>query len=730
VKRLNTGKIGILAVATLSGVAILAPAQQAKPKVDGPWMNTSLAPEQRADLVLKEMTLDEKIGLLHGEGMPDWPGMPPAIMAVQSQGNGGAGFVLGVPRLGIPLIQMTDAAYGVRNSGDNGRYSTALPSNLGSTASWDLDGACRYGALIGSEMRAQGYNMTLGGGVNLTREPRNGRTFEYMGEDPLLAGLMVGSRIKCEGEQKVISDIKHYALNDQESGRNSVDVKIGERAMRESDLLAFELGVRTGDPKAVMCSYNGVNGNYACENQYLLTDVLKRDWKFKGFVVSDWGGTHSTEKASAAGLDQEQPLDSFYGPKLKAAVEAGRVSQAELDEHVRRVLYAEFASGIVDSPKTKAVPDVEGGLKTAREIEQESIVLLKNAKAVLPLSKTVKSVAVIGKKADYGTLSGGGSAQVDPPGEAGGHFWRREVWFPGSPVDAIKAKAPGATVSYSSGEDIAAAVQAAKSAEVAVVFAWQWEAEDADLPNLDLPGNQNELIAAVSGANPRTVVVIESGTAVKMPWLASTASVLEAWYPGSRGELAITNVLFGDVNPSGKLPMTFPVSEADLPRLTVAMPPKRLAPGDLSVGNGLRFSVEYTEGAAIGYKWYESQKKPVLFPFGFGLSYTSFAYSGLKVEDGQVTFTIKNTGKRAGTEIAQVYAKLPESAGESWKRLAGWQRVDLGAGESKTVTVKTEPLTLQVWDETAHQWTPPTGKYEFLVGPSSADLPLAGTLSK
>ncbi len=729
-KRLNSGKIGTLAVMMLGG-ALVAAAQQAKAKVDGPWTDTKLPSERRAELVLKEMTLDEKIGLLHGEGMPDWPGMPAEIQAVQSLGNGGAGFVLGVPRLGIPLIQMTDAAYGVRNSGDNGRYSTALPSNLGSAASWDLTGACRYGALIGSEMRAQGYNMTLGGGVNLTREPRNGRTFEYMGEDPLLAGLMVGQRIKCEGEQKVISDIKHYAFNDQESGRNSVDVTLGERAGRESDLLAFELGIREGDPKAVMCSYNGLNGNYACENKYLLTDVLKKDWKFKGFVVSDWGGTHSTEKASAAGLDQEQPLDSFFGPKLKEAVEAGRVSQAELDEHVLRVLYAEFASGIVDSPKAKAVPDPEFGLKTAREIEQESIVLLKNAGAVLPLSKSSGSVAVIGKKADYGTLSGGGSAQVDPPGEAGGHFWRREVWFPGSPVDAVKAKAPGATVTYSSGEDIAAAVKAAKSAEVAVVFAWQWEAEDADLPNLDLPGNQNDLIAAVSAANPHTVVVLETGTAVKMPWLAQTAAVLEAWYPGSHGEHAIANVLFGDVNPSGKLPMTFPMSEADLPRTAVAMPPKSLKPGDLSVGKGLTFGVDYNvEGAAVGYKWYESQKKPVLFPFGFGLSYTSFAYSGLKVADGSVTFTVKNTGQLAGTEVAEVYAKLPASAGEPWKRLVGWQRVSLAAGESRVVTVKPEALTLKVWDEKSHHWTSPEGKIEVMVGPSSAETPLVGAMSK
>src|SRR5690348_10105732 len=291
-----------------------------------PWMNRSLSPEQRASLVLKEMTLDEKISMLHGTGMKDLSPISP--LAVHS--NGGAGYVVGVPRLGIPDIQMSDAAYGVRNSGENGRYSTALPSNLAGAATWDVDLAEQYGALIGRELRAQGYNMSLGGGVNLTREPRNGRTFEYMGEDPILAGTMVGHRIKGEQGQHVIGDIKHYALNDQESGRNEVNVIIGKRAMRESDLLAFEIGIEIGQPGAVMCSYNAVNGDFACENKYLLTDVLKKEWGFKGFVVSDWGGTHSTEKASAAGLDHEEPLDNFFGAKLKEAVQAGKVPMSEI----------------------------------------------------------------------------------------------------------------------------------------------------------------------------------------------------------------------------------------------------------------------------------------------------------------------------------------------------------------------------------------------------------------
>jgi beta-glucosidase len=300
--------------------------QQEKVDRNHPWMNASLSPDQRAEMVLKEMTLDEKIGLLHGMGMPGWPRN---VQDPQPElGNGGAGFVLGVPRLGIPIIQMSDAAYGVRSSGENGRYSTALPAPVGAAASWDTEAACAYGALIGRELRAQGYNMTLGGGVNITREPRNGRTFEYLGEDPILAGTLVGNLMKCEQAQHVLGDIKHYAVNDQESGRNEVDAIIGKRALRESDLLAFEIGVGIADPSAVMCSYNSVNGDFACENKYLLTDVLKKEWGFKGFVVSDWGGTHSTVKASAAGRIFWRQAEGGGGGGQSLGGRAGRARPA------------------------------------------------------------------------------------------------------------------------------------------------------------------------------------------------------------------------------------------------------------------------------------------------------------------------------------------------------------------------------------------------------------------
>jgi beta-glucosidase len=724
--RIQSKATAVFTAAIFCTVTSLLGAQEKPADKSQPWMNPQLSPEKRAELVLQQMTLDEKIAMLHGEGMAGSKNLAPQIQAVHGLFNGGAGLVITPQRLGIPLIQMSDAAYGVRDSAMNGRYSTALPSNLASAASWDPEAACSYGGLIGRELRAQGYNMTLGGGVNLTREPRNGRTFEYMGEDPVLAGTMVGNRIRCEGAEHVISDIKHYAVNDQESGRVNVDAHIGERAMRESDLLAFQIGIKTGHPDAVMCSYNGVNGDYACENRYLLTDVLKKEWNFPGFVVSDWGATHSTEKASAAGLDNEEDMDTFYGAALKSAVQAGRVPMAEFDDHVRRILWAEFASGVVDHPVQKSVVDVQGGFDISRHIAEQSSVLLRNQQNLLPLDKNkVQSIAVIGFHADTGMISGGGSAQVDAPGDVSGGHWHREVWFPTSPLEALKAKAPGAKFTFASSDNIAQAVAQAKAAEVAVVFAWQWESEGMDLPNLSLPGDQDKLIAAVAAANPHTVVVLETGTAVTMPWLEQTGAVLEAWYAGSKGADAVANLLFGDVNPSGKLPMTFPRSEADLPHPTVVQPPAGSKNGVLS------FKVEYDEGLKVGYKWYDAEHKQVLFPFGFGLSYTSFSYSGLTVSpDGSsLSFTVANTGQRAGSEVAEVYASLPESAGEPPKRLIGWQKVRLAAGESKAVHLTIDPTYLSVWDEAAKKFVRPSGSYHVMVGGSSAELPLTAEIS-
>jgi beta-glucosidase len=706
-----------------------------------PWSNSGLSPDERASMVVEEMTLDEKILMLHGTGMQGLSLMSP--LAVKS--NGGAGYVVGIPRLGIPGIQMSDAAYGVRSSGENGRYSTALPADVAAAASWDLDAAHEYGALIGRELRAQGFNMSLGGGTNLTREPRNGRTFEYLGEDPVLAGKLVGSLMKGLQEQHVIGDIKHYALNDQESGRNAVNGNIDQRSARESDLLAFEIGLQESDAAAVMCSYNRVNGDYACENKYLLTDLLKKDWKFKGFVLSDWGGTHSAEKASAAGLDHEEPGEIFFGDDLKKAVEAGKVPAAEVDDHVHRILRSMFATGVIDDPPQKSVVDVVGGFEVAQKIAEQSTVLLKNDHAQLPLDASkIHSIAVIGPHADVGMISGGGSAQVDPPGGnaimppgKGQTHWLEKIWFPTSPLQSIRAKVPAAQVQFDSGADPGAAAALARNSDVAIVFVYQWESEGMDLDSLSLPEHQDDLIAKVAAANPHTVVVIESGTAITMPWVDQVSGILEAWYAGSRGAAAVANVIFGDVNPSAKLPMTFPKSEADLPHPTIVKPPKRTTDADRKgwrrIAGGLpAFQVTYDEGVKVGYKWYDAENKPVLFPFGYGLSYTTYSYSNLKVTPGnnpRVTFTVTNTGNRAGAEVAEVYASLPASAAEPPKRLVGWSKVKLNAGESKDIAVEVDPKYLSIFNVEQNGWQLLPGEYSFMVGGSSQSLPLKQSIS-
>ncbi|HEX3819550.1 MAG TPA: glycoside hydrolase family 3 C-terminal domain-containing protein [Candidatus Sulfotelmatobacter sp.] len=720
----------------------LSAAAQSRGK-DHAWMNTSLSPDERASMVVKEMTLDEKISMLHGTGMAGLSPMSP--LAIHS--NGGAGYVPAIPRLGIPAIQMSDAAYGVRSSGENGRYSTALPSDIAGAATWDLKGAYEYGALIGSELRAQGFNMTLGGGVNLTREPRDGRTFEYMGEDPVLAGTMVGAVMKGLQAQHVIGDIKHYALNDQESGRNAVNITIDQRAARESDLLAFEIGLEQTDIGAVMCSYNRLDGDYACENKYLLNDLLKNDWKFKGFVVSDWGAAHSVAKASAAGLDHEEPGELFYGDDLKKAVEAGTVLQTEVDGHVYRILRSMFATGLIDDPPRKSVVDVEHGFEVSRSIEEQAIVLLKNDGSQLPLDRAkLHNIAVIGPHADVGMISGGGSAQVDPPaGNAimppghGQTQWLVPVWFPTSPLKSVRAKTPGVNVQFNSGSDPAAAAELAKKSDVAIVFAYQWESEDMDLPSLSLPENQDDLIAKVAAANPHTVVVLETGGPVTMPWAGQVSAILEAWYAGSKGSDAVANVLFGAVNPTGKLPVTFPRSENDLPHPNLVKPPAESVPNKMvrdvwkQIAAGLTpFPVNYDEGVKVGYKWYDAENKPVLFPFGYGLSYTTYSYSNLHVTPGKnphITFSVKNTGKRAGAEIAEVYASLPAEASEPPKRFVGWSKVQLNPGETKEVSIDVDPKYLSIFDVKQNAWQLLPGEYGFMVGGSSQSLPLKTTVS-
>jgi beta-glucosidase len=475
----------------------------------------------------------------------------------------------------------------------------------------------------------------------------------------------------------------------------------------------------------VMCSYNKVNGDYACENDYLLNQVLKKEWGFQGWVLSDWGGTHSTTKAAMNGLDQEMPGETFFGAPLKKAVESGEVPEARLNDMVHRILRSMFACGVIDNPPVRSVVDPFQGLEDAQHIAEESIVLLKNDAGLLPLNGArVASIALIGSHADVGVLSGGGSAQVDPPGgdavthRKGGAGWMHPVWFPSSPLKYIRAKATQATVEYNDGSDPAAAAELAKASQVAIVFVNQFMSEGRDVATLSLPDKQDALVNAVAAANPHTIVVIESGGPVSMPWIADVKGVLEAWYPGIGGAQALAAILFGDVNPSAKLPVTFAKTEADLPHPQV--------PGiDLKPANRPPpFDVPYTEGLKVGYKWFETEHKQPLFAFGYGLSYTTFAYSVLKADGAAhtVSFSVKNTGKRAGAEVAQVYVTLPDAAGEPFKRLVAWERVPLKAGESKTVTLQLDPLYLSIFNAEKDGWELVAGDYKAFAGPLSSSF--------
>ncbi len=739
----STQRLLRCASAALFAVSLSAWAQEGAPgpKPDTrPWMNQSLSPDERADLVMKEMTLDEKMNFVHGTG---WNGLRPDA-EIPKGSLGGAGYVQGVPRLGIPGINQADSAVGVRLAAQGSHYATLLPSVLGAACSWDKDALFLFGSVIGRELRDMGYNMSIGGGVDLARDPRNGRNFEYAGEDPVLAGTMVGQLASGLQANRVMGDIKHYALNDQETGRTIVNVKIDQRAARESDLLAFQIAIGLAHPAGVMCSYNKDTitppggTDWSCENDYLLNQVLKKDFDFKGFVLSDWGGTHSTVHAALAGLDQEQPGSQYFGDPLKTAVQNGQVPMSRLDDAVHRVLRSMFANGVIDDPPVPQVVDPFRGRDDAEHIADESIVLLKNAGDVLPLdASSLHSIALIGSHADVGVLSGGGSAQVDAPGgnainpHPGGAYWMEPVYFPSSPLKEIRRHAHGAKIEFNDGSDPAAAAKFAAGSQLAIVFVNQPMSEGRDAATISLANNQDALVDAVAAANPHTIVVLENGGPVAMPWADRVQGIVEAWYPGIGGAQSLANILFGQVNPSGRLAITFPKSDDQLPHPQVpgidliAHPgPGHHRPGELPP-----FDYDATEGVRVGYKWFESQQLTPLFPFGFGLSYTTFEFSGLNASQHEVTFTVKNSGSRPGTEVAQVYAVLPASTGEStFRRLVAWDRVALAPGKSKTVILTLDPLYLSIFDTTSNAFTLAPGDYTLLVGSSSADTPLARTV--
>ncbi|WP_309646267.1 beta-glucosidase [Phenylobacterium sp.] len=703
-----------------------------------PWMNKSLSPDARADLLVAELTLDEMISLVHGP-MPALLETPPADAAM------GAGYIPGVARLGIPPLNETDASLGIANPRKvrKGDGATGLPSGLALASTWDSELAYAAGAMVGSEARDKGFNVLLGGGANLTRDPRCGRNFEYLGEDPLLAGVLAGEAIKGAQSNDIVCTLKHFALNDQETCRHVVDARIDEGALRESDLLAFQIAIERGDPGSVMCAYNRVNGEWAGENEFLLTQVLRRDWDYKGWVMSDWGAVHTTAKAALAGMDQEsgEQLDKqvYFGALLKEAVEQGEVPFERLAQMVHRILRSLIAHGVFDRPAERRETDYAANFQVAQAAAEAGIVLLKND-GVLPLTG-VRKVALIGAHADVGVLSGGGSSQVIAPGEQGleipvtmgpSSAFSRITYHPSSPLIALRGLLGNVAVTYDAGTDPMSAAEAAKDADVAIVFADQWCTEAEDLPTLSLPGDQDALIAAVAATGVKTVVVLETGTPVLTPWLAEVSALLQAWYPGVRGGEAIARILTGEVNPSGRLPISFPRSTDDLVRPEIPGmifgPPvegKTIPTSFPGVQQHKgRFSVEHPEGADVGYRWFARAGKPTQFPFGFGLTYSRFGYSGLTVGGGEtltVSFDVANTGDLAGIDTPQVYAVIAGGP-----RLIGWSRVALKPGETKRVSVTADPRLLAAYDTTLPGWRIAAGAVEVVVGASAEDVALRG----
>lgn len=723
-------------VLCIAAALISLPALGAGEQPDRPWLNPSLSPDQRASALVKAMTQDEKFRLIrsdYGSNLDDNGPQPPG-------GRHNAAFIPAMPRLGLPKIEETDAGLGVALQHAWGDGATALPSGLATASSFDTDIARQGGAMIGREAHRMGFNVLLAGGVDLVRDPRNGRNFEYAGEDPLLAGTIVGAAVRGIESEHVLATVKHFALNDQETNRNEVDAQLDHAAAHDSDLLAFEIAIAEGKPGAVMCAYNRVDGDFACENDWLLNQVLKRDWKYPGFVMSDWGAVHSSAKAALAGLDQESAGDSFdkqvfFDQPLRADVKAGTVPQSRIDDMVYRIARSLFAAGVVDHPAKKAPIDFAADAKISQHAAEAGAVLLRNEGALLPLSPKAESIAVIGSHADKGVVTGGGSSSVAPRGGNAVPGLTPTTW-PGprmyqrsAPLAAIGTRVDG-RVSYASGDDIAAAAQLAKKSSVAVVFVQQWTSESFDVPTIALPGNQDALIAAVAEASPHTVVVLQTNGPVGMPWLNEVPAVMEAWYPGANGGEAIARLLFGEVAPSGHLPLTWPRDDNQLPRPVIHG--AGLAAIDLPPQGKPDASVDYNiEGADVGYRWFQKRNLTPLFAFGHGLTYTHFDYGTPRVSmvDGQVVMQVKvtNAGDRAGVAVPQLYVTSP--GGERVRRLAGWQRVELKPGESRQLQITASAVRLADYDTSSHGWKRPAGNFKFELGRSAIDLTGSASLA-
>jgi beta-glucosidase len=848
-----TAAAGLVLVTAAPGTAARArqaPAPAARateaPATGGIWRPDA---QRQADGLVSQLTLDEKISLVHGDTFG-----PPGF----------AGHVPGISRLGIPDLYLSDGPNGVGN-GNTG--VTAFPVAEADAASFDTNLVRQYGAALGAEHIGKGHNVALSPTINILRVPYWGRVAETFGEDPYLTSQMAAAEVKGLQSQHVIATIKHFAGNNQESYRlginpagNNVNEYISQRALNEIYFPGFKAAVQQGGTGAVMCAYNQVNGEYSCQNGDLLASALKAAWDFGGFVVSDWfDATKDTVKAANAGLDMEMPLGTHFGDPLKLAIADGRVPMSRLDDMVRRILAAEIKVGLFAHPVASpplANVSTPAHRQLATRIAEQGSVLLKNDRGVLPFGASVHSVAVIGYDAgDHFQFTEGGSGAVIPselvsplqgitaragpavkvtyapgtlgdvalpalpgsalapssgtgPGLTGTYYgstdfsgppvatqvdpvpavsgapsipglptawsvrWTGTLTAPSSGAYRFSVSGNGAfkvliggklvagsayadfatlaqgmagltagqpvpiTVEYAAIQAIgpaalsigwrapdpamtAQAVQAARGSDAAVVFVNDVTGEGSDRSSLAIPGDQDQLIDAVAAANPRTVVVLNTGGAVLMPWLGRVAGVIESWYPGQEFGTAIAALLWGDADPSGRLPMTFPASDAQA-RASVSFP------GTIVSGpSGAQPTVTYTEGIDVGYRWYDAMRRTPLFPFGYGLSYTTFRYSGLQVapsgRGAVVHVRVTNTGQRAGADVVELYVGMPASTGEPSRQLKGFAKVDLAPGAATAVSFTLGPAALSVWDG-ARGWVLRPGTYRVMIGNSSSDV--------
>lgn len=680
------------------------------------YLQSNLSTDVRLTDLVNQLTLDEKIDMLAGYN--DFYFHP-------------------VERLGIPAFVMADGPVGIASWGIHGR-ATSFPSGVMSAATWNRTLIAKLGDAFGQEWRARGIHYLLAPGVNMYRASKCGRNFEYYGEDPYLTSELVVPFIKGVQRRGVAATIKHYVGNEQEFNRYTVNSNINERTLNEIYLPPFKAAVQKADVMAVMAAYNPINGEWSTQNKTLLNDVLKEKWGFKGLVMSDWGCTYSTDTAVNAGLDMEMGSFKWFTPaKMKEALKNGSITHKRLDDMVRRIFYPAIKLGFFDRPQLDSTLSTfnPSTIRTAKEVAREGIVLLKNEKQVLPLSSSIKSIAVIGMNANpvyykdrflkpnnHFVIGGGGSSKVNP-------------WYETTMLQGIMNNVShSTTIQYNDGIDLNMATKTAKQSEVVVLFLGfnsGQELEGVDRP-FDLPKGQSELASAILAANPNTIVVINAGGGVNMlPWVDKASTLVHCFYAGSEGANALAEILLGKVNPSGKLPMSIEREWKDSPAF---------GNYDENYLSGVDMkNITYNEGIYIGYRWYEKKGIKPLFPFGHGLSYTSFEYSNLEVnwknpstkDEVLITFNLKNNGSYDGAEIAQVYvSQLKPSVDRPKKELKGFEKVFLTTGETKKVSITLEADAFKYYDVKKRDWKIDKGVYTIYVAASSESIKLQKEIKK